>query len=140
MYAQRHWYQRPKYPDKDGACCMGRGYAKSRPTPQSITVAAHCTVKSTEKMHSAWQGTVNSSRLCVPSRWAILNWVRFGKYEHGLRALGQPSFALIELGSFWQTYAALFWQPSLQAFPFLPSIFRFPDPSIKGYGTLVGVW
>jgi hypothetical protein len=66
---------------------------------------------------------------------AILNWVRFGKYEHGLRALGPPSFALIELGT-----PHFFGSPSLQAFPFVPSIFRFPDPSIKGYGTLVSAW
>jgi hypothetical protein len=47
---------------------------------------------------------------------AMLNWVRFGKYEHGLRALGPPSFALIELGSVWQKYAALLWQPEPSGF------------------------
>src|ERR1700730_96497 len=59
-------------------------------------------------MHSAWHGTVTSSWPCVPSGRAILNWVRFGKYEHGLRASGPALFALIELGSFLQKYAALF--------------------------------
>jgi hypothetical protein len=116
---------------------MDRSYPKSRPTPQSITVAAHCTQVDGESAFGIARyrelvltlGLIGAGNLKLGSFWQIRIW--------GLRASGPPSFAFIELGSFWQKYA---WQPSLQVFPFLPSIFRFPDPSIKGYGTLVGVW
>ena len=112
---------------------MDRSYPKSRPAPQSITVAAHCTQVDGENAF----GIASDRELVLtlrPIGAGNLKLGSFGKYEHGPAGLGSAVICIDRIG--FRYGKSTLGSRTFRSF----HSFGSPIRATKVNGTLVGVW